>query len=144
MNSYVIAVVVGVLLSGLWIYSSRRYPNWEKEIFGYSLVLAGVIYVFFGFIESQALNSMIAEALVGVGFIALAVVGLRNSLMALGIGWAHHGIWDVSAPELINVSYVPWFLEPTCVGFDFIVGIYLVLRALEFVPSNYETGSDST
>ena len=144
MISYLLALLVGVLLSGLWIYASRCYPKWENEIFGYSLVLAGVIYVFFGLIESIAPKSMIPEALVGVGFIALALVGVKGSLLALGFGWICHGIWDVSAPVVVDVSYVSWFLEPTCVGFDFIVGIYLVMRARDMVPPNYGTGVDST
>ncbi len=143
MISYLLALLVGVLLSGLWIYSSRYYPKWEKEIFGYSLVLAGVIYVFFGFIESTAPSSMIPEALVRVGFIALALVGLKGSLLALGFGWICHGIWDVSAPVVVDVSYVPWYLEPTCVGFDFIVGVYLIMRARDRFPSNNGTGVGS-
>ena len=52
MTAYIIAFVAGILLSGLWIGAARRYPVWEKEIFGYTLVLAGVIYVFFGLIGS--------------------------------------------------------------------------------------------
>jgi|GEM_PF-506333 len=144
MSSYVLATIVGVLLSGVWIYSSRHYLNWEKEIFGYSLILAGVIYLLFGLIESVPPTSMITEALVGIGFIALAVVGLRGSLMALGIGWILHGIWDVSAPTIINTAYVPWFLEPTCLGFDFIVGIYLMLRARSMFALNGKTDARST
>jgi len=129
MNSYLIALIIGVLLSALWIGIARRYPGWEKEVFGYTLVFAGIIYVLFGLLESRAIYDLVPEALVGLGFIVLALIGLRGSLLALGVGWLLHGTWDIAAPALLDVSYVPWFLEPTCVGFDFIVGAYLVLRA---------------
>jgi hypothetical protein len=135
MTAYIIAFVAGILLSGLWIGAARRYPVWEKEIFGYTLVLAGVIYVFFGLIEGRAIGTMMPEALVGLGFIILATLGLRGSLLALGIGWALHGTWDYAAPMLLDVSYVPWFLEPSCIGYDFIVGVYLILRSRgKFAP----------
>ena len=140
MNAYLAALVVGVLLSALWIGVSRRFPKWEKEIFGYSLVIGGVVYVLFGLVESKEISTMVTEAVVGLGFIALAVTGLRGSLLALGIGWFLHGTWDFLAPLMLDVSYVPWFLEPTCVGFDFIVGAYLILRAQEVIPIKHETG----
>jgi hypothetical protein len=75
------------------------------------------------------------EAIVGLGFIILAAIGLRGSLLALGIGWALHGTWDYVAPMVLDVSYVPWFLEPSCIGYDFIVGLYLILRSRgQFAP----------
>ena len=140
MSSYLIALIVGVLLSALWIWISRRYPKLEKEIFGYTLVLGGVVYVLFGLVESRGISTMVPEAAVGLGFIALAVIGLRGSLFALGIGWILHGTWDFLAPVMLDVSYAPWFLEPTCVGFDFIVGAYLILRSKKVFPTNLETG----
>jgi hypothetical protein len=135
MTASLIAFVAGTLLSGLWIGAARRYPEWEKQIFGYTLVLAGVVYVFFGFIEGRAINTMMPEAIVGLGFIILAAIGLRGSLLALGIGWALHGTWDYVATVVLDVSYVPWFLEPSCIGYDFIVGLYLILRSRgQFAP----------
>ena len=134
MSAYLTAVAIGVLLSALWIYVSRLNPRWESAVFGYTLVLAGLIYVMFGLLESRDLGSMIPEALAGIGFITLAIMGLRGSVLALGIGWILHGIWDVAVPTILDVSYVPWFLEPTCLGFDFVVGTYLLLRARDVFP----------
>ena len=128
-QSYIAAVIIGIALSGLWICTSRRFSHWESAIFGYSLVLGGAVYVLFGLLESRAIGSMVPECLVGIFFIVLAIAGLRGSLLALGVGWVLHGFWDVFSPHYLDVSYVPWFLEPTCVGFDFVVGIYLVLRS---------------
>ena len=104
--------------------------HFQPVTFGYSLVLAGAIYVLFGLVESRTLASMVPESLVGLFFIGLALLGIRGSLLALGVGWFLHGLWDVASPHYIDVSYLPWILEPSCVGFDFFVGVYLVLRSL--------------
>ena len=116
------------------IYVSRNYAAHEQQIFGYLLAIAAFWYLLFGVIEALPLMQLLPQMIAGAVFLTLAILGLRGSLMLLGIGWLLHCAWDMASLLYTDVSYAPDFTAPLCLGFDILSGIYLIARARGHYP----------
>lgn len=134
---YVAAIVVGMVGSSAAIWVARRLDR-ERVIFGWALVLAAFWYVGFGVVAGQPLAAMASQLVAGAGFLVVAYLGLTRSLAYLGVGWILHIFWDFLGPFAGEVV-APWWTAPACLGFDVIVGTYLLLRTRGFAPLPQES-----
>ena len=123
---YVLAIVVGVLAAVAGIALSRRLDA-ERAIFGWALVIAAFWYIGFGVFHGQSVADLMPQLIAGAVFLALAVLGLTRSIAFTSAGWILHVFWDYLGPHLGEVM-TPWWVAPACLGFDVVVGVYLLAR----------------
>ena len=133
---YAAAIAIGSVGSVASILLARRLDA-ERLIFGWALVLAAFWYIGFGLINGQTISALLPQFAAGAVFLTLAVLGLRGSVVLIGIGWILHIFWDFLGPFFGEVR-APWWTAPACLGFDVVVGTYLILRVRGFAPLSPE------
>jgi len=122
-------VFTGLVLAIGFILVGRRSEVWEKYLLAGSLLLAGIWYVAFGLTAGISYIALLPQAIGGAGFALLGWLGMKRSLFFAGLGWLIHGTWDFASPHFSDVSYMPIWTAPVCLGFDILLGIYLLSRA---------------
>lgn len=123
---YAAAIIVGIAAAAAGIGLSRRLDA-ERAIFGWALVVAAFWYIGFGLFHGQALSELTPQFIAGAVFLVLAVLGLTRSIAFTSAGWLLHVFWDYLGPYFGEVP-TPWWVPPACLGFDVVVGVYLLAR----------------
>ena len=122
-------VLIGLALAAGFIVVGRRSEGWEKGLLSGSLLPLGVWYLAFGIAAGTPPIALLPQAIGGAIFAYLGWLGLRRSLFFAGLGWLIHGTWDFASPHFSDVSYMPSWTAPACLGFDILLGVYLLSRA---------------
>jgi hypothetical protein len=93
-----------------------------------ALLLAGIAGVYVGFAIADGRGRALAlEAAVALAFLAVAALGLWWSPLALVVGYAAHGVWDVvHHPHRIDTRLAPWY-PPFCAVYDWLVAASILL-----------------
>ncbi|MEE2663967.1 MAG: hypothetical protein VX681_07605 [Myxococcota bacterium] len=125
--AYAIALVFGAVGAGLWIAGVRWIGRGEPWWFALGLVVAAAIYLTHGLGVEPPPELGVAFAGVGL-FVVIGVGGAARWSWLLGAGWALHAVWDVAAPRVADLSYMPAWYAPACLGFDLVVATYLLSR----------------
>ena len=123
---YGLAIGAGIACAIVGILVSRRIDA-ERLLFGWGLVIAAFWYIGFGLFYGQSIATLTPQFVAGAVFLALAILGLRKSIMFLSIGWAIHIFWDYLGPAFGEVR-APWWTAPACLGFDVLAATYLFAR----------------
>lgn len=121
-----IGVVFGVAFSSI----ARKQKQGEQTLFAVGLLVAALIYLFWGLVRGVTVSWLVTEIL-GVGIYGVfALLGLRYSLWWLALGWTIHPTWDAGL-HLLNgaESFVPMWYVIFCIGFDLIVAASILERA---------------
>ena len=124
---YMLAVVVGFGFAVASIALARKLDA-ERIVFGWALIGAAFWYVGFGLYNGQTLSELTPQLVAGAVFVGLAILGLTKSITFIGIGWVLHIFWDYLGPLLGEVA-APWWTAPACLGFDVVVGAYILARS---------------
>lgn len=124
---FVLWVVFGIAAGALSIGIARAMDQ-ERAIFGAALIIAGAWYVAFGVHDGRNLNVLLPQILGGSFFVLCGLAGMRHSVLFLSLGWLFHAAWDFASPLISDVSYMPGWTAPACLGFDVLIGGYLFLR----------------
>ena len=87
----------------------------------------GAVYLGFVLVDGRAREFRIEYAGI-VLFTTLATVGLAlRSPAVIATGYLAHGLWDiVHGPRGIHTRLPRWY-APLCIGFDTVVGVYLLI-----------------
>jgi hypothetical protein len=70
-------------------------------------------------------RALVVESIVGVGFIALAVMGFRSSLWVVVAALGAHGVFDLVHGRLIHNPGVPPWWPAFCLAYDVAAAAYL-------------------
>jgi hypothetical protein len=122
-------LVGGVVLGGLTLIVPALLSR--GTAFGMLAILLGVIAsVYVGFALNDGRLRVLQLEYVGVVlFTVLAVAALaRASSVILALGYAGHGLWDLIHHRRGVDIAMPWWYVPFCVGYDFVVAIYVFVR----------------
>ena len=120
-------VVFGLVTSGMLVAISRWLDR-DRLILGSGLVLLGGWYLLFGVSAGHGFDVLWPQLLGGAFFVACGIAGLFLSLLFLSAGWTLHAFWDLASPMISDVSYMPHWTAPACLGFDLLIGAYLLVR----------------
>jgi uncharacterized protein DUF6010 len=92
-----------------------------------ALILAASGGVYWGVAASGVRRSVaVTEALVGLGFVVMAALGLWWSSWWLAAGFVLHGAWDFAHhPRGLRTGLRRWF-PPFCAAFDWMVALLIV------------------
>ena len=126
-------VLFGLVGGAASIWVSRLLDR-ERLVFGGALVIAGVWYVAFGVHAGRDFEVLLPQILGGAFFALCGLAGIRYSVLFVSIGWLVHVGWDFASPVFSDVSYMPSWTVPACLGFDVLVGVYLFLRYRDAYP----------
>jgi len=94
------------------------------------LIVIALVYVLFAAMAG-ALDALLIESVIAVGFVALAVVGARwprrrwaGGMIAAGL--VLHGGFDLVHDALIHNPFVPPWWPVFCAVVDVVVGLWLI------------------
>ena len=118
-------LIGGILAVGLVAFWSRSHPKIMIKVWQQGLVIAAFIYVVFA-LYRQNYEWLKVEFLGLVLYGTLAWLGTKKSVLFLGIGWSLHIFWDLLLHQGGHPGYVPSWYPGVCLGFDLIVGGYLI------------------
>jgi hypothetical protein len=124
-------LLVGAILGALFAVAARRWSGeGELHVFGLGLLVAALIYV--GLALPTADGRWLALEAGGVPiFGGAAWLGLRRPA-ALAIGWMAHVVWDVGLHLGRAQPVVGSWYPIACIGFDLVVGGFLLAGAVSF------------
>ena len=129
---YFLAIVVGVVGAFCGISLARKFDI-EQTLFGWALIGAAFWYIGFGLFNGQDVGALAPQFAAGAVFTVLAILGLTKSIVYIGLGWVLHVFWDYTGPLFGEIA-APWWTAPACLGFDVIVGIYLLAPSRGIAP----------
>lgn len=128
-RGWMAALATGVVLGGFSIVPPILLS--EGAAFAYLAVLLGMIgSVYLGFALSDGRAAIFRIEYVGIVlFLVLPVVALVNALpLLLAAGYVGHAAWDaIHHPRAVTTMMPAWYV-PVCIGYDVIVGLYILLR----------------
>lgn len=135
-------IIFGVAsgLAAIWL---SRVLKSEGLVFGTSLIIAAFWYLGFGILSGHTLTILAPQIIGSVFFFFCGIFGFRYTLI-LSVGWFAHIVWDVSSPMFSNVSYMPHWTVPACLGFDTLSGCYLFARYKDMYPHQRSDGGLNT
>jgi hypothetical protein len=119
-------IMVGAILAGVLVVAHRR-ARFERVLrfWARALFVAAAIYVGFVLVGDAPTQWLLIEVSGLVLFTTLAVVGLKYSPWVLAGAWFAHIAWDTLLhPQ--NMAFVPQWYPPLCIGFDLVVGAYII------------------
>lgn len=119
-------ILLGALSGGLLVLINRRWMyERQGQVWANSLIIAALIYVGFALFAGR-MDALGLETLGVILFAIPALLGMRYSVYFTAVGWLLHPIWDVALHSAETTPFVPWWYPPICLGFDLLVGIYLL------------------
>lgn len=130
-RGWLAAMIAGAVLGGAALIVPALLSR--EDAFGFLAILLGMIgAVYLGFVLVDGrLREFRIEYVGLVLFTAAATVALSTGeAMVLAAGYFGHALWDaVHHPRGIHTA-IPWWYVPLCLGFDVVVGIYVLVRFL--------------
>ena len=124
-----LALAVGVL---------ARWGGMDRDRAFYPTVMMVIacLYVLFATIADSPPTVLLAEGLVGTGFIALAFAGFRRSLWLVVAALAGHGLFDYIHPHATHNPGVPVWWPDFCGAYDIAAAVFLGWRLRQGKPAS--------
>jgi len=132
--AFVLWIVFGLVTGAATIALARALDR-ERALLGGLLVGLGIWYLVWGVADGRSLDVLAPQILGGVFFSICGVSGLRASRVFLAIGWTLHAGWDFASPLFSDVSYMPSWTAPACLGYDLLLGGYLFRQSRQNTPT---------
>jgi hypothetical protein len=127
-RGWIAALLAGVVFGGATLLIPMLLP--ADDALGFLAILLGEIgAVYLGFVLMDGRSREFRIEYAGiVVFTAMAAAALAMRAPALlAAGYFAHGLWDiVHGPRGIHTHTPRWY-APLCVGFDAVVGAYLLI-----------------
>jgi hypothetical protein len=128
-RGWITALITGALLGGGTLVIPALLD--DDAAFGFLAVLLGAIAgVYLGFALADGRVRALGTEYVGMAATAaLATLGLVvTSPLLLAVGYLGHGLWDaIHRPKGLD-TVIPWWYVPLCIGYDAVVGLYILVR----------------
>jgi hypothetical protein len=128
-RGYLAAVVAGAILGAFTLVPTILLS--DRAAFAFLAVLLGMIgSVYLGFALTDGRAKIFQIEYVGlVLFLVLPVVALVQNLpVVLAAGYLGHAAWDIiHHPRAVTTTMPSWYV-PVCIGYDVVVGAFVLLR----------------
>jgi hypothetical protein len=130
-NGWISAAVLGAALAAVslivpWLLSDR-------DAFGFLAVWLGATgAVYLGFALNDGREKAFRTEVAGMAlFVAMATAALAmGSAWLLAAGYLGHCLWDLVHHRRGIDTAMPWWWVPACLGYDAVVGAYILIRFL--------------
>jgi hypothetical protein len=123
-------LLVGVLLA-LAISGMATIVGFDRDRSFYPTVtmVVGSYYVLFAAMGGSP-SALVMESIVGLAFVASAIVGFKTDLRVVAAALCAHGLFDLVHGRFIANEGVPSWWPMFCCGYDVVAGGYLALLLL--------------
>lgn len=121
-----VAFAVGAVLAlAIGIMATVVGFDRDRAFYPAVTIVVGSYYVLFAAMGAST-HTLLLETLVGVAFLAAAVIGFRSSLWLVAVALAAHGVFDLLHGAIIANPGVPAFWPGFCSGYDIVAAGYLM------------------
>ncbi|MBZ5640922.1 MAG: hypothetical protein LAO51_19465 [Acidobacteriia bacterium] len=118
-------LVVGALLAfAVGLFATGLGLDRDRAFYPVVTIVIASYYALFAVIGAST-HALVLESLVGVVFLAVAVLGFRSSLWVVAVALAAHGIFDLSHATVISNPGVPRWWPEFCLAYDVTAAAYL-------------------
>lgn len=119
------AVVIGAVLA-LTVGGFASIVGLDRERAFYTVVamIVATYYALFAIMGGSS-SALIAEALAGSAFVALAVAGFKRTMWLVVAALAGHGLFDTVHASLISNPGLPDWWPGFCAAYDVVAAVYL-------------------
>ena len=118
------AIAIGIGLA-LAVGVFARWLGLDRDRAFYPTVMIVIACIYGLFAVIGGLGAFPTEAIIGLGFIALAAVGFKQSLWWVVAALVGHGLFDLVHPHAIANGGVPPWWPDFCCAYDVTAGIWL-------------------
>jgi len=120
-------ITIGAILAGVLI-TALRHARFERVLRFWAVALSVAAAIYVGFVLVGGVNGqwLLVEAGGFILFTVLALLGLKYSPWVLALAWFAHIGWDTLLHSQIT-SFVPQWYPAACIGFDLVVGAYIIV-----------------
>jgi hypothetical protein len=125
------ALLIGILLAlAVGVFATTVGFDRDRAFYPTVMIVIAFIYSLFA-IMGGSTQALIVEGLIGLVFVAAAVVGFRSSLWIVAIALAAHGIYDFLHAGLVSNPGMPSWWPQFCAAYDITAAGFLawLLRA---------------
>jgi hypothetical protein len=118
------ALVGACLAFAVGVFATVVRLDRDRAFYPTVAIVIAALYSLFA-VMGGSTRALVLESTVGVGFIALAVLGFRSSLWLVVAALAMHGVFDLLHPALISNPGVPRWWPGFCLAYDVAAAGYL-------------------
>jgi hypothetical protein len=118
------ALVGAGLALAIGIFATVVKLDRDRAFYPTVAIVIALLYCLFAAIGGSS-RALVMEAVVGVGFITLAVIGFKKSLWLVAAALALHGVFDSVHGSFIANPGVPGWWPPFCLTYDVVAAGYL-------------------
>lgn len=106
----------------------------ERSFYPVVLIVIAALYLLFAAMAGST-DSLVAETIPALVFVALAVLGFRKTPWLVVVGLALHGVFDFFHHSLIANPGVPVWWPGWCLAYDVAAAAYLAALIIIRKPS---------
>lgn len=119
------ALPIGIVLAlAIGILTTAAGMNRDRALYPTVTIVVGSYYALFAAMGAST-EVLMMETLVGLVFLALAIVGFRTSLWIAAAALAGHGLFDFVHGDLIVNPGMPAWWPPFCLAYDVTAAAFL-------------------
>jgi len=96
----------------------------DRAFYPTVMIVIAVLYDLFAVLGSST-RALVLESLLGMAFIAAAMVGFRSSLWIVAAALAAHGVFDFFHGTVVSNPGVPPYWPAFCGAYDVVAAAYL-------------------
>ena len=96
----------------------------ERSFYPVVLIVIAALYLLFA-VMAGSTDSLVAEAVPALGFVAIAALGFRKTPWLVVAGLALHGVFDFFHHTVITNPGVPAWWPGWCLSYDVVAAAYL-------------------
>jgi hypothetical protein len=118
------AVVGACLAFAVGIFATVVRLDRDRAFYPTIAIVVAALYSLFA-VMGGSTRALVIESLIGVGFVALAVLGFRTSLWVVAAALGVHGVFDLVHGAVISNPGVPHWWPAFCLTYDAAAAGYL-------------------
>ena len=122
--------VIGVgAAAAVGLFASVVGFDKERSFYPVVLIVIATLYLLFAAM-AKSTDSLVAEAIPALVFVAMAVLGFRKTPWFVVAGLALHGVFDFFHHAVIENPGVPAWWPGWCLAYDVVAAAYLAALIL--------------
>ena len=118
------AIFGACLAFAMGIFATVARLERDRAFYPTVAIVIASLYSLFA-VMGGSTRALVIESLVGVGFVALAVLGFRTSLWVVAAALGGHGVFDLVHGAVISNPGVPQWWPAFCLTYDAVAAVYL-------------------